>query len=141
MIFFDEKMELNDIIEDNFEEQDENQPADEDQSDDQSGTQDDAQNGNQDDDQAKVSPFADIKSEYRKKIHIIIEIIKKYNVPEQKKATVSIAGLAQGTHINTSTELPYNKVVIFANYDESLQLVINGLKEHRSTISNTPKEP
>ena len=69
----------------------------------------------------KIEQVDEVKEkveEERNKFTAIIDIINNTNTPERKRVDVNISNLMKGTH--QFDEPSYNKVLIFANFDETL---------------------
>lgn len=65
----------------------------------------------------------------RSKMIAILEIIKGIVPEERRSVDVSIPNLMKGTHLLPDT--PYNKVLIFANYDETIKNIKTSLYDEK----------
>lgn len=65
----------------------------------------------------------------RSKMAAIVEIIKNVIPAERKRVDVNIPNLMKGTFIHP--EVSYNKVLIFANYDETIGKIKKSLEEEK----------
>ena len=69
------------------------------------------------------------KNVNRSKIDAIVDIIKGVRPPEQRKIDVNINNLMKGT--NQLPKSPFNKVLIFANYTETIDKIMSKLVEEK----------
>ena len=67
--------------------------------------------------------------EPRTKITAILEIIKGLKIKERKCVDVNISNLMKGTNI--LSDATYNKVLIFANFDETIKNIISSLNTEK----------
>jgi hypothetical protein len=65
----------------------------------------------------------------RSKMVAILEIIKGIVPGERRRVDVSIPNLMKGTHL--PPDMSYNKVLIFANYDETIKNIKNTLDDEK----------
>lgn len=70
----------------------------------------------------------EVEQKPRTKMDAILDIINEVKPIEQKRVDVNIHNLMKGTHRLPSCE--YNKVLIFANYDETIQNIKKILDEN-----------
>jgi hypothetical protein len=81
------------------------------------------------------------KKEPRTKMSAIMDIINGIKPEEARRVDVNIQNLMKGTHI--MPEISYNKVLIFANYDETIQKIKDMLdknKVHYWKLGGTHRE-
>lgn len=65
----------------------------------------------------------------RTKMTAVLEIIKSVVPAERRRVDVSIPNLMKGTHL--TPDMPYNKVLIFANYAETITNIKTSLIEEK----------